>query len=92
METPLSDTEDQQVAPAFSLPIKEAAALLVKHFDLHEGLFDLAFEVQVAIGQFGVATESMLPGAAMMIRGVGLQPAQTVTAGTVDAADVNPAS
>ena len=89
METPPSNI-DVQASPKFSLPIKDVATLLVKHFDLHAGLFDLAFEVQVAIGQFGMESASMLPGAAMMIRGVGLQPAPARTQGTVDAAEVNP--
>src|ERR1039458_1748922 len=47
-----------------TLSLKETATLLVKHFGYHEGLYDIAFAVQVAVGQVGPAPETQFPGAA----------------------------
>jgi len=70
--------------------LKEITELLVKHHGLHEGLFDLAFEFQVAIGGVGSDPKSILPGAMIGIRRMGLTTAIKEGIATVDAAVVNP--
>jgi hypothetical protein len=55
--------------------LRDLAVLLVRDANLHEGLFDISFELQTAI--FG-------------IKSVGLLPAQTMNQHTIDAAEVNP--
>jgi hypothetical protein len=73
--------------------LKEMAALLVKYFDYHEGLYDISFALQVGIGPVGPAGptgEGSLPGAAFAIAAVGLTKAEKPTQTTVDAAEVNP--
>jgi hypothetical protein len=73
-----------------SLELHDLAELLVKHHDLHEGLYDLAFEFQIAVGAIGPSPESVLPGAMIGIKGVGLMKAEKNGPQTVDAAKVNP--
>ena len=76
-------------APPQPLPLKEVAALLVKHYGLQQGLWELALEMQVAIGQFGAAPEAALPGAAFGVTRVGLVRVEQVGPRTVDAAEIN---
>jgi hypothetical protein len=66
-------------------------AYMVKRFGLHQGLWDVTFEIQIGVGQFGQESADLLPGAMMRISRVGLTPAAVKTHLTVDAAEVNPA-
>jgi hypothetical protein len=75
-----------------TLSLKETATLLVKHFGYHEGLYDIAFAVQVAVGQVGPAPETQFPGAAFGISGIELAKVQQAGPNTVDAAEVNPST
>jgi len=84
---------------ATSIPVpislKEVGTLLVKHYGLHQGLWDIALEFQVGVGQFGMAPDQVpLPGAMFRISKIGLTQAQSPQPGpfTVNAAEVNPAS
>jgi hypothetical protein len=72
--------------------LKEVGALLVKHYGLREGLWDVAIEIQVGIGQFGAAPADAtpLPGAMFRISRIGLNHALQVGPLTVNAAEVNP--
>lgn len=68
----------------------ELAAVLMKHFGIHEGWYDVSFEIQIAIGKVGPVDGPQLPGGAMGIRRVGLNKVAPNTPGAVDAAEVNP--
>jgi hypothetical protein len=70
--------------------LRDLAVLLVRDANLHEGLFDISFELQTAIGSFGPIDGQVLPGAIFGIKSVGLLPAQTMNQHTIDAAEVNP--
>ena len=72
------------------LALRELGKLLVKHYDLHEGLWDLAFQMQVSIGNFGPMADKVLPGAMFNIAAVGLAKATESGPLTLDAAAVNP--
>jgi hypothetical protein len=72
------------------IALKEVAAFLVKRYDLHEGLWDIVFEMQVGIGQFGSKPEDTLPGAMFRVSRVGLSRASLVGPLTVDASSINP--
>jgi hypothetical protein len=75
------------------ISLKEVGALLIKHYDLHEGLWDVAVEIQVAVGQLAMPTDqSALPGAMFRISKVGLTHAPQVSQLTVNAAEINPLS
>jgi len=79
------------VEPEEEVDLKELAALLIKHFGHHEGLYDLAFQLQIATGAIGPNKDSLLPGAMFGIAGVGLKRVEKLGMNTLDAADVNPA-
>jgi len=72
------------------MSLKDLGTLLVQHYSLHEGLWDVAVEMQVAIGQLGPTAEQRMPGAMFGISRVGLVRASSAGAHTVDAAQVNP--
>ena len=78
---------------ARSLSLRELAELLVKHYDLHEGLYDLLVELKVGVGSVptGPAESDRLPGATVAIASLGLSEAQKPGPTTVDAAVINPA-
>lgn len=81
------DTKDPVLLHPKSL--RELGALLVRDAGIHEGLFDISFEIQTMIGSFG-PTEEILPGALIGIRRVGLMRTDRRNPNTVDAAQVNP--
>ena len=54
------------------LPLREVTTLLVRHFKLSEGLWDLNIELQVAIGSFGPSREKTVPGAMVGVQRIGL--------------------
>lgn len=86
----MSQTTESE-ASAESLTLKEVGALLVKHFGHHDGLYDVALAINVAVGNIGPSADQALPGAMFGISGVGLVKANQVGPNTVDAAVVNPA-
>lgn len=71
------------------LTLKELAALLVKHYGLTEGKFDLLVEYQFAAGQFGPTPDSVLPAMMVSISKLGLMPSPKDGPLTIDAAAVN---
>lgn len=73
------------------LSLKELTEVLIKHYDIHEGLHDLVLEFQVGIGQIGADPESRLPGAMVTISKIGLIKSESVGQATADASVVNPA-
>jgi len=73
------------------LPITEIAVLLIKHYGLHEGLFDVVIEFQIGTGLVGPSSELSVPGAMLGISKIGLSTAQIKGPVTLDAAIVNPA-
>jgi hypothetical protein len=98
----LSSIEQPVIAGELSLV--DVATLMVRHFKLHEGLYDPSFKVQVAVGHIGgipaaAAGEMAIasgagtayPGAVMTIQGLALNKVSVRGPHTVDAAVVNPA-
>lgn len=84
-------TESQQETTALqTLDIKELTALLIRHYDLHEGDYDLLIEFQIGVGAFGPDPNAPSPGAMVGVSRVGLTPAKIKGPGSVDAAQVNP--
>jgi hypothetical protein len=72
--------------------LREITEILVKHHGLHDGLYDLALEFQIAVGAVGPDPSSIIPGAMFGVRRIGI--VKTVKPGmsTVNAAEVNPRS
>lgn len=80
----------------YSLAHKELLETLVKHLEIHEGLWQLAFNLVVSTGNLGPTPEQTFPGVMVTIPSVGVL---RVAPGTplsgpgvviVDAAQVNP--
>lgn len=74
------------------LSIKEITKILIKHYGVHDGIFDLAIEFTVGFGPIGPNEEELYPGVALGIRKLGLAKADgTNNPNAVNAAEVNPA-
>ena len=73
------------------LSLRDLAGVLVKHYDLHEGHFDLLVEFQIGMGAVGPDPTALTPGAMIGVSRIGLMPSKTDGHTTVDAAIVNPA-
>ncbi len=77
-----------------SYDLRQITELLVKQNGLHDGMYDVAIEFQMAVGAvaIGSPSASTLPGAIIGISRIGL--IRTVAPGpsTVNAAEVNPPS
>ncbi len=79
-------------APARELlSLSDLAKILVRHYDIHEGLFDLSIEFQIGIGAVGPSPDAIVPGAMIGVQRVGLIPSTVFGPSTIDAAAVNPA-
>lgn len=73
----------------------EVLNLLVREADVHEGLWALSFQVGMQVGRISTGPDSALPGASILIQGLGIQrldEEMPITPGStyVDAAKVNP--
>lgn len=88
MQTPTNKAEVSAQPKEVSL--RDLAEILVKHFDFHEGLYDVGVEFNIAVGKVGTAPASVAPGAVISIGGVGISRVLKSGPGTVDAAEVNP--
>ena len=82
----------QHVAPIDTpLALKDLSILLVKHYGLNEGTFDLMLEYQIGTGAIGPDKDNLIPGAMIGVSRIGLVPTSKVGPTTVDASVVNPA-
>ena len=91
MAQPTEVEKDKPVEPVGApLTMQDLGALLIKHYDLHEGKFDLIVEFQIGIGNFGPSTPPS-PGAVVSVSRVSLAPSTEVGPQTFDAAKINPA-
>ena len=72
--------------------VKELTEILIKHQDIHEGIYALNLEFQFGLGMFGPSPEQTLPGAIVSLAKVGLSKVDAHTFNTVDAAEANPYS
>lgn len=87
----------QPAIPAMPIPvgdplsINELTSVLIKHYGLNEGHYDLLIEFQIAMGSVGPDPASLSPGAMIGISKLGLVKSPVVGPSSVDAAVVNPA-
>ena len=72
------------------LTTQDLAAVLVRHYGLREGKFDLMIEYQIGAGAVGPDKDHVLPGLMIGVAKIGLVPASKDSPLTVDAAAVNP--
>lgn len=87
-------TEKTQALPPTpvhpALGLRELTEILIKHYDLHEGQYDLLMEFQIGTGMFGPTPETLCPSAMVGISNVGLIKSANDSLSAVDAAKVNP--
>lgn len=87
---------DKKTPPALPVPVdsplsmRDLAAVLVKHYDIHDGRYDLLLEFQIGMGLVGPDPTALTPGAMIGISKVGLIKSMADGPTTVDAAIVNP--
>jgi hypothetical protein len=72
------------------LSMRDLASVLVKHYGLTEGIYDLMVEYQIGTGAVGPDKDNLVPGAMIGVSRVGLMPATKPGQNTVDASLVNP--
>jgi len=87
MQQPNTNPQGQELVGSHEL--REITELLVKHHGLHEGLYDLTLEFQIAVGAIGPDPASIVPGAMIGVRRIGIVKAVKEGLSTVDAAKVN---
>lgn len=73
------------------LSMRELTILLIKHYGIHEGSYDLLVEFQIGMGAVGPDPASLTPGAMIGVSKVGLVQAKENGQSSVDAGLVNPA-
>ena len=73
------------------LPLNELGKLIVKHYGIHEGIWYVTVEIQVAVGRIGPSPDSALPGAMLGVSRIGLARAEKPGPGTIDASVVSSA-
>lgn len=72
------------------LDIKQLTATLIKHYDLHEGLYDLFLEYRMGFGVFGPNPTEILPSAILGLSKLSITKVTQLGPLTVDASEVNP--
>ncbi len=86
----ISTKTSQPVVVEQPLALRELTELLIKHYDLHEGLYELLVEFQIGMGVIGPNPHDALPGASVGLSKLGLMKVQVMGNNTLDAAAVNP--
>lgn len=81
-------TNSNDVTLMCSLP--ELGTLLLKEKNIHDGLYEVSVEFQVAVGAVGPDDKSVLPGAVIGVKRIGLRKVEEKNPLTIDAAVVNP--
>jgi len=92
MSTKVTEASQSPVPIKAPLGIKELTAVLVKHYELHDGLYDLYLEYHFAAGNFGPSPVEMVPSTVVGISKLGLTKVLQVGPLTVDASQTNPAT
>lgn len=90
MSTDTKTPEQLSASSNPSLSMRDLASVLVKHYGLTEGIYDLVVEFQIGIGAVGPDKDSLLPGAMIGVSKVGLVLTTKQGPNTVDAALINP--
>ena len=91
MSTEAKTRVQRSDSTSLSLSLRELAALLVKHYALTEGMYDLMVEYHIGTGAVGPDKENLVPGAMIGVSRLGLVPSTKPGPNTVDASAINPA-
>lgn len=77
-------------ASQYTIPYKELAEVMVKHLDIHEGLWSVFFRFGISGFNLSLNDSPYVPSAIVPILQVGINRESEVTPLSVDAAVVNP--
>jgi hypothetical protein len=72
------------------LTLKQMTEVLIKHYELHEGLYEILVEFQIGMLSIGQASSEPIPAAAVGVSRMGLLRKTVEGPSTVDASKVNP--
>lgn len=61
-------------APKFSLSMTELTAVLVQHYGLPKGRYELGIEFQIGVGPVASSSQQQLPGVILGVKSIGLSP------------------
>lgn len=84
----MSSTELKPPVRFPPLSLQEVTQLLIKHYGIKDGQFDLLVNFQIGAGMFGPAPDQASPGVAVSVQEIGLVPSTKPSHMTVDAAKV----
>ncbi|MBI5591669.1 MAG: hypothetical protein HY881_14440 [Deltaproteobacteria bacterium] len=72
--------------------IRELTEIIIKKQKMHDGLYNLSIEFQIAVGAIGQSPETVFPGAMFGVSRVGISRTDPDKKNihTVDASEVNP--
>jgi hypothetical protein len=84
------NTNQEASNKALSLELKEITEILVKHFGLHDGKYDISIEFNVGVGAVGPTEQNRLPGAMIAVSRIGIAQATQDGPATVNASEINP--
>jgi hypothetical protein len=73
------------------IPLKELAAILIKHYGFHEGFYEVGIQFNIAVGSVGPDPSQAAPGAVLTVGGIGLSKCLESSPLGVNASIVNPA-
>jgi hypothetical protein len=90
MSTDTKTPEQLFASSSPPLSMRDLASVLVKHYGLTEGIYDLVVEFQIGTGAVGPDQGNLVPGAMIGVSKVGLVPTTKQGPNTVDAALINP--
>jgi hypothetical protein len=80
----------EQAQTLLGLSLKELAVLLVKHYGLNMGIYNLSLTYRYGSAAIGPNENDVSPGVVIGLSEVGLVPSSTIGPSSVDAALVNP--
>jgi len=73
-----------------SLSHQEVVEALIKHQDIHEGMWQLVVEFGIAAANIATGPDEFLPAAIVPVKKIGLRKVDKMTPLSVDASIVNP--
>lgn len=86
-----TDIESRHSEAVLEIDLKALGKILIRHFRLHDGIYEVGARFKVGIGNFGSADDGTAPGALFTLEGVGISKSGNPSPSSIDAAVVNPA-
>jgi hypothetical protein len=74
------------------LSMKELTEVLVKHYGLPKGAYDIGIEFQIGTGKVGPSNEELLPGIILGVKSVGLAQTKAADIDSAHASEDAPAA